>query len=189
MVRRKYSQKKPESFNWNWKGKDKAHYGMPVKLFSDKDKDGVPNVFDCAPRNPKKQDVIAPPRMAGNIMGMYHGREARRFAGQQARQQAAELARLQKLEQERLAELQRLATPGPVTYRITQYGSGSGSLGSSGPATVAVGAPSPTSTTITPSPKASSPITVTQPRAAPRVSIVPAPVTSTIRRVVGWFKK
>ena len=26
------------------------------RLFADDDKDGVPNVFDCAPKNPKKQD-------------------------------------------------------------------------------------------------------------------------------------
>jgi hypothetical protein len=28
----------------------------PVKLFGDKDRDGVANVFDCQPRNPRRQD-------------------------------------------------------------------------------------------------------------------------------------
>ena len=29
---------------------------LPQKLFSDDDKDGVPNVFDCQPHNSRKQD-------------------------------------------------------------------------------------------------------------------------------------
>jgi len=28
----------------------------PVKLFADRDRDGVANVFDCQPRNPRRQD-------------------------------------------------------------------------------------------------------------------------------------
>ena len=42
---------------WNPKpiSKCKFRSGMPVNLFGDRDRDGVPNVFDCKPRNPKKQ--------------------------------------------------------------------------------------------------------------------------------------
>ena len=36
--------------------KNKVRYGMPVHLFGDKDKDRVPNVFDCKPFDPKRQD-------------------------------------------------------------------------------------------------------------------------------------
>lgn len=33
-----------------------AYYGKPFQLFKDCDKDGVANVFDCQPRNKRKQD-------------------------------------------------------------------------------------------------------------------------------------
>ena len=51
----KSSNKKVKAgFSWNKPMKAK-HKGKVAKLFSDYDKDGVPNVFDCKPRNPKKQ--------------------------------------------------------------------------------------------------------------------------------------
>ena len=28
----------------------------PARIFADRDRDGVANVFDCQPRNPRKQD-------------------------------------------------------------------------------------------------------------------------------------
>ena len=45
---------------WNNKPMPKCKYrsGMPVKLFGDKDRDGVMNVFDCKPRNKRMQDRI-----------------------------------------------------------------------------------------------------------------------------------
>ena len=43
---------------WNIKGLSKCKYrsGMPIHLFGDVDRDGVANVFDCRPRNPRRQD-------------------------------------------------------------------------------------------------------------------------------------
>jgi hypothetical protein len=43
---------------WNTKPLPKCKYrsGMPVDLFGDKDRDGVMNVFDCRPRNKRRQD-------------------------------------------------------------------------------------------------------------------------------------
>ena len=44
---------------WNTKPMPKCKYrsGMPVDLFGDKDRDGVMNVFDCSPKNKRKQDM------------------------------------------------------------------------------------------------------------------------------------
>jgi len=49
-------QSSPSPF-WNTKPMPKCKFrsGMPVNLFGDRDRDGVPNVFDCKPRNPRKQ--------------------------------------------------------------------------------------------------------------------------------------
>ena len=43
---------------WNIKGLSKCKYrsGMPIHLFGDVDRDGVANVFDCRPFNPRRQD-------------------------------------------------------------------------------------------------------------------------------------
>jgi hypothetical protein len=174
--------KKKPSFNWNWKNKDKAHFGMPVKLFGDKDRDNVPNVFDCKPRNPKRQDVIAPPRMAGDVFGMYHRREAGRFAREQARRQAEFIRKQQELEEQRIvAELKRVATPAPVTYttKVSYFGSsGSGSGGLTGGSGVSDSLG--TQKTITQLLPAKIPVIVTREQA-------PAPKTPFIQKVAKFF--
>ena len=38
---------------WKVKARDKV---SPARLFADTDRDGVANVFDCRPRNPRRQD-------------------------------------------------------------------------------------------------------------------------------------
>jgi len=49
-------------------GKSKDRYGMPVKLFGDRDKDRVMNVFDCKPGNKRRQDVISPVNLSSSPM-------------------------------------------------------------------------------------------------------------------------
>jgi len=83
--------------------RNQAHYGPPVKLFGDKDKDKVSNVFDCKPFNKKKQDVISPVGYGSPIGEMYGRQEG-------MRQQAAYMRQIkeaQRLEELRVAELQR----------------------------------------------------------------------------------
>jgi len=58
--------------------KNKAHFGKPIQLFKDSDKDGVANVFDCKPHNKRKQDVMAPFSGGSPIQEMYHRQEASR---------------------------------------------------------------------------------------------------------------
>jgi hypothetical protein len=96
----------------------KARFGKPVHLFADYDRDRVANVFDCKPFNPKKQDVIAPPRRADTMMGMYgrqeqsrQERERQREYQRQLAEQARRIAEFEELERQQLAELQRLSTP------------------------------------------------------------------------------
>ena len=97
----------------------RAHYGKPIQLFKDSDKDGVANVFDCKPFNKKKQDVISPMSGGSPFMDMYNRQEwARRQAQQQkAYEKQMEEARI--LEEQRIAELQRISTPGAVNYYST----------------------------------------------------------------------
>jgi hypothetical protein len=115
--------------------KDPHRYGKPKKLFGDFDKDRVPNVFDCEPRNPKKQDlkhyggVIAPPRWGMGMTGMFQQRESTRrskiaAAMDRERIRIAEADALRY--QKELEELQRLNTPivtkttvnNPITYLV-----------------------------------------------------------------------
>ena len=42
---------------WKVKARDKV---SPARLFADTDRDGVANVFDCRPRNPRRQDNLVP---------------------------------------------------------------------------------------------------------------------------------
>jgi len=98
--------------------RNQAHYGPPVKLFGDKDKDKVSNVFDCKPFNKKKQDVISPVSYGSPMGEMYGRREG-------ARQQAAymrQVKEIQRLEEQRLAELQRLSNVQVIDRTVTTEG-------------------------------------------------------------------
>jgi len=92
---------RPKSF-----GKVKsAHYGKPIQLFKDSDKDGVMNVFDCSPFNRKKQDVISP-FSGGNPMNEMYARQEQ---SRQQKEYERMLKEMQRLEEARLKELQRLS--------------------------------------------------------------------------------
>ena len=83
----------------------RAHFGTPIQLFKDSDKDGVANVFDCKPYSKKKQDVIHPPYGGSSpMMEMY----ARQNAIRQQRAYKKQMEDYQRLEEQRLAELQRI---------------------------------------------------------------------------------
>jgi hypothetical protein len=83
----------------------RAHYGSPIQLFKDSDRDGVMNVFDCKPHNQRKQDVISP--MSGSpVQDMYSRMENARLQALYQKQ----LEEMRQLEAERIAELQRLNT-------------------------------------------------------------------------------
>lgn len=83
----------------------KYHYGMPVNLFGDRDKDRVDNVFDCKPKNARRQDVIRPIAGGNLVQDMYARQEAARREASYKQQ----LADLQATEDAKLAELQRLS--------------------------------------------------------------------------------
>lgn len=98
-------------------GTSKAYYGKPVQLFKDSDKDGVPNVFDCKPKNRRRTDVLAPPLSGSPIQDMWGRQESSRLWAKQQ----AQLRALQKLEEERLAELKRLSNVQIIDRTITNY--------------------------------------------------------------------
>lgn len=94
--------------------KKPSHYGKPVQLFKDSDRDGVANVFDCKPYNKRRQDAIAP-MMGGSPVGeMIQRQEATR----QARAYEAYLKKIQE-EQERLSNVQY------IDRTVTNYYPGS----------------------------------------------------------------
>jgi len=55
--------------------KNNLYFGMPINLFGDKDRDGVLNVFDCRPRNPRKQGKLVQniPIAQAKRITLYHG--------------------------------------------------------------------------------------------------------------------
>ena len=107
-----------------------SHYGMPNQLFKDSDKDGVMNVFDCKPRNKRKQDVIAPFQGGNPYMEML----ARQESARQSKAYQRQLDELRRLEELRNAELVRLSNvtvidktvyvPEPVSMVPKQTSSG-----------------------------------------------------------------
>jgi hypothetical protein len=66
--------------------RNKAHFGKPIQLFKDSDKDGVANVFDCKPYNKRKQDVLAPMTGGNPMQEMYARREQSRQLGDYMKQ-------------------------------------------------------------------------------------------------------
>jgi hypothetical protein len=95
-VRVTHTPKKLSTFSKNVA----AHYGMPIQLFKDSDKDKVPNVFDCKPFNKRKQDVVMPQNFGGGMTDMYAKQEAAR----QQREYMKMLKELQRQEEERAKE-------------------------------------------------------------------------------------
>lgn len=96
----------------NFSRRPKAHYGKPIQLFKDSDRDGVANVFDCKPYNKRRQDVISPFQSATPVQDMLNRQESSR----QQREYQKRLAELQKLEEQRLEELRRIQST-PVYLR------------------------------------------------------------------------
>ena len=45
-----------KTINKKWFGRVSKIETRPSKIFADRDRDGVANVFDCQPNNPRKQD-------------------------------------------------------------------------------------------------------------------------------------
>lgn len=84
-------------------GNNKAYYGKPVQLFKDSDRDGVMNVFDCQPRNKKKQDVISPFSGSNPMLEMHYRQESNR-QNQQYQNQLRELQRLDELKLDELSK-------------------------------------------------------------------------------------
>jgi len=85
-----------------------AHYGMPIQMFKDSDKDGVMNGFDCQAHNKRKQDVRRPMNVGrGGIANMYARREQERFTKDYMKR----LNEIQRQEYQRLLELKRTQTP------------------------------------------------------------------------------
>jgi len=91
-----------------------AHYGMPIQLFKDSDKDKVDNVFDCAPHNKKKQDVIMPKNFGGGLSDMY----ARQEAARQYKEYERMVKELAKQDQERLEAFQKSQQVTKTSSRI-----------------------------------------------------------------------
>lgn len=86
---------------------------MPVRLFADDDKDGVANVFDCRPKNRRKQDVISPYSGANPMQEMYNRQEVSR----QMKEQEKLYRDAQRIEEARNFELARLSsTPSTMVY-------------------------------------------------------------------------
>ena len=70
---------KPNPYvNKNAKVGWKIQKGKTVHLFADDDRDGVPNVFDCSPKNKRKQDVLSPMSGGSPVQEMYGRRESQR---------------------------------------------------------------------------------------------------------------
>lgn len=89
-----------------------AHFGTPIQLFKDSDKDGVMNVFDCKPHNKRKQDVMHPQNFGSGVGDMY----ARQEQSRQNKEYQRMIKEMQRQEEQRLAELQRIQTPIYNTY-------------------------------------------------------------------------
>ena len=91
-----------------------AHYGMPIQMFKDSDKDGVMNGFDCQAHNKRKQDVRRPMNVGrGGISSMYARKEQDRFT----KDYMNRLNEIQRQEYERLSELKRIQTPTTIINR------------------------------------------------------------------------
>jgi len=110
-------QRVPQKVQGTFRKTVAGHFGMPIQMFKDSDKDGVMNAFDCKPFNKRKQDVMHPQNFGGGLSDMYGRQESARLNAVYKKQ----LEELQRQEELRLEELRRLSNVQVIDNTQTIY--------------------------------------------------------------------